>query len=449
MPSFTAPDGTELAYRAEGEGEPLICLPGGPMRAGAYLGGLGGLARRRRLVVPDPRGTGGSGPCADPAGYRCDRQAGDVEALRAHLGLDRIDLLAHSAAGDLAVLYAARHPERVRSLVLVTARGRALGVDFTEEQRREAAALRAAEPWYPQARDALDAVLAGTATDAQRDAAGPLFYGRWDAAAQTHATAEAGQTNEEAARAYAAPGAFDPPAARAAVAGLHAPVLAVAGELDGGPLPRVAAEIAGLFPRGETAVLPGAGHYPWLDAPEDFARTVGDFLDREAAAAAGADFPPALAELAAAWTPGGVDFEMYRSFEDPEETAWWFRLWTGNPEADGREYRFFGKNGGGGYAGLWLVREGRPPHEQPVVYFESEGEVLVVAPDLGSFLWLLAQGVGPHEALGWGEAAGPDPRIAGIAERHAPGGRRPPEEILDRARAEFPHFEEGVQALCR
>src|SRR5690606_38803550 len=310
MPSFTAPDGTELAYRAEGEGEPLICLPGGPMRAGAYLGGLGGLARRRRLVVPDPRGTGGSGPCADPAGYRCDRQAGDVEALRAHLGLDRIDLLAHSAAGDLAVLYAARHPERVRSLVLVTARGRALGVDFTEEQRREAAALRAAEPWYPQARDALDAVLAGTATDAQRDAAGPLFYGRWDCAAQTHATPAAGQTNEEAARAYAAPGAFDPPAARAAVAGLHAPVLAVAGELDGGPLPRVAAEIAGLFPRGETAVLPGAGHYPWLDAPEDFARTVGDFLDREAAAAAGADFPPALAELAAAWTPGGgVDFE--------------------------------------------------------------------------------------------------------------------------------------------
>jgi pimeloyl-ACP methyl ester carboxylesterase len=32
----------------------------------------------------------------------------DVEALRDHLGLERVDVLAHSAAGDLAILYAAR-----------------------------------------------------------------------------------------------------------------------------------------------------------------------------------------------------------------------------------------------------------------------------------------------------------------------------------------------------
>ena len=33
VPSFTAVDGTELAYHLTGEGEPLLCLPGGPMRA--------------------------------------------------------------------------------------------------------------------------------------------------------------------------------------------------------------------------------------------------------------------------------------------------------------------------------------------------------------------------------------------------------------------------------
>jgi pimeloyl-ACP methyl ester carboxylesterase len=108
VPSFTAVDGTELAYHLMGEGEPLLCLPGGPMRASAYLGDLGGLSRHRRLVLLDLRGTGGSGVPADPATYRCDRQVADVEALRDHLGLERVDVLAHSAAGDLAILYAAR-----------------------------------------------------------------------------------------------------------------------------------------------------------------------------------------------------------------------------------------------------------------------------------------------------------------------------------------------------
>ncbi|MFB7753268.1 alpha/beta hydrolase, partial [Streptomyces sp. NPDC056121] len=69
MPAFTAPDGTRLAYHVAGEGEPLICLPGGPMRASAYLGDLGGLSKRRRLVLLDLRGTGDSEVPADPSTY--------------------------------------------------------------------------------------------------------------------------------------------------------------------------------------------------------------------------------------------------------------------------------------------------------------------------------------------------------------------------------------------
>ncbi|MFJ6795186.1 alpha/beta fold hydrolase [Streptomyces sp. NPDC091268] len=281
MPVFHAPDGTPLAYHAVGDGAPLICLPGGPMRASAYLGDLGGVSKHRRLILLDLRGTGDSAAPADPASYRCDRQVGDVEALRRHLGLDRVDLLAHSAAGDLALLYAARHPERIRSLLLITARARALGIPFTLEHRREAMALRAAEPWYAHARPAGEAVWAGTATDAEWDAAGPFQYGRWDAAARAHAAAEVEQFHEEAAALYASDGAFDPAAARAAVAALDAPVLILAGELDGGPRPRVARTVAQCFRRAEVAVQPGAGHYPWVDDPAAFAGTVSGFLERE------------------------------------------------------------------------------------------------------------------------------------------------------------------------
>ncbi|MYR61703.1 alpha/beta hydrolase, partial [Streptomyces sp. SID625] len=77
MPTFTAPDGTRLAYRLRGQGDPLVVLPGGPMRASAYLGDLGGLTAHRRLVLLDLRGTGASSAPADPETYRCDRQTDD------------------------------------------------------------------------------------------------------------------------------------------------------------------------------------------------------------------------------------------------------------------------------------------------------------------------------------------------------------------------------------
>jgi pimeloyl-ACP methyl ester carboxylesterase len=108
MPVFTAPDGTRLACHVHGAGEPLVVLPGGPMRASAHLGNLGGLDAHRQLVPLDLRGTGQSAVPEDPATYRCDRLVDDVEALRRHLGLERMDVLAHSAGGSLAMLYAAR-----------------------------------------------------------------------------------------------------------------------------------------------------------------------------------------------------------------------------------------------------------------------------------------------------------------------------------------------------
>src|SRR6478672_7864684 len=128
MPVLAAPDGTELAYGVRGDGSPVVCLPGGPMQDSEYLGDLGGLSAHRRLVLLDPRGTGHSATPVDPTSYRCDRLVNDVEALREHLGRDQIDLLAHSAGANLAVLYAARHPHRVGTLVLVTPSTFAVGI---------------------------------------------------------------------------------------------------------------------------------------------------------------------------------------------------------------------------------------------------------------------------------------------------------------------------------
>ncbi|MFE5191847.1 SMI1/KNR4 family protein [Streptomyces sp. NPDC056628] len=164
--------------------------------------------------------------------------------------------------------------------------------------------------------------------------------------------------------------------------------------------------------------------------------------------------PPSLAELARTgidYADGeGIDFEPYDAFEPAEETTGWLRQWTGNPELDGAAYRVFGQDGTGGLAALWLVRPGRPLAEQPVVFMGSEGEVGVVAGNLSDFLWMLADGCGPLEAVQFGgRDPRPDAALTALAERHATTPRRPALALLAEARAEFPAFAEDIEALCR
>ena len=280
MPTFSAHDGTQLAYHLRGDGGPLVCLPGGPMQDSAYLGDLGGLADRVGLVLLDHRGTGRSETPADKTSYRCDHLVDDVETLRIELGLERMDLLAHSAGANLALLYAARHPERVARLLLITPSIFAVGLTITGEDRREMVQRRADEPWFEMAAAAFEAVASGQAASDDWAAIAPFWYGRWDDAARSHdATAEE-QRNAEAASVFGSKGAYDPDTTRAALASVQAPVLLLSGEVDIAAPPRVMAELAGLFPNVTFTIQPGAAHFPWLDDPARFTETLTSFLQQ-------------------------------------------------------------------------------------------------------------------------------------------------------------------------
>ena len=279
MERFASFDGTEIAYRIVGDGQPLVCLPGGPGRAADYLGDLGGLSKSRRLVLLDPRGVGLSSDPADPATFRVDRLVGDVESLRDHLGLDQMDLLAHSAGSVLGTLYAAAHPERLSALILVTPGLTAVGVEGTEEQFGTVLARLAGEPWYPAAVAALDEIMAGRwSMEAFRDSR-PLFYGRWDEAAQEHATAGVAVRHQAARQGYFAGVTFDVSAIRSALKRLAAPVLLYAGDLDPLVTPGMVREAAPLFGEAAAVVVQnGAGHFPWMDDPASFAAAITSFL---------------------------------------------------------------------------------------------------------------------------------------------------------------------------
>jgi len=279
MPDFLASDGTRLSYRVtEGGGDPVVCLPGGPMQDSAYLDDLGGLSAHRRLALLDLRGTGRSAIPEDPSSYRCDRQVGDVEALRQELGLDRMEVLGHSAGANLVTLYAARHPERIDKLALITPSAIAAGVVTTGQTRRETAQLRQHEPWFPAAFAALERITNGQGAESDWAAIDPFFYGRWDAAAKDHRAEADRRTNLAASEVFASDGAFSPETTRAALAGLDAPVLLLAGEFDLNSPPPSVTEFAGLFRAATLVVQPGAGHFPWLDDAQLFTATVAAFL---------------------------------------------------------------------------------------------------------------------------------------------------------------------------
>jgi pimeloyl-ACP methyl ester carboxylesterase len=283
MTRFASYDGTEIGYRVLGDGPSLICLPGGPGREGVYLENLGGLDRTRRLVIPDTRGTGLSADPADPATFRVDRLVHDVEALRVHLGQERIDLLAHSAGGSLGVLYAAAYPERVAKLVLVAPGLFVLGTDQDEAKTRAALALREGEPWYAGAIAAMERVQAGERAMEDYRATRPFYYGRWDDRAREHATLGMNERNAAARDGYFSgyfdSAAFDPAATRAALTKLTAPVLLYAGERDPFSTPARAREAASVFPQATVTVQSGAGHFPWIDDPPAFAAAIGSFLE--------------------------------------------------------------------------------------------------------------------------------------------------------------------------
>ena len=114
-------NGTELYYYAVGEGTPILILHGGPgLNHTYFLPQMEGLAKHHRLIFFDQRATGRSSMEVDTASVNLASVIEDIEGMRAAFHLDKMNLLGHSTGGLLAMQYAIKHPDHLRSLTLVT-----------------------------------------------------------------------------------------------------------------------------------------------------------------------------------------------------------------------------------------------------------------------------------------------------------------------------------------
>jgi pimeloyl-ACP methyl ester carboxylesterase len=275
---ITARDGVSLAVHTSGEGPPLLCVPGGPGRAAAYLEDLGGLAAARTLLLLDNRGTGASELPGDRASLQLDRLPDDVEDVRAALELSPVDVLAHSAGCPVALLHAVHHPDAVRRLILVTPSGRPFG--WSPDDLDEIRAARSAEDWYAEAAEAqaaLEMASPRLRNELERMTR-PFWYGRWDDSTQAHAASADAQMSLRANAGYPPGPDYDVDAARRSLRTIRAETLVVVGERDALTGAAVAQHFADAIPNAEVAVVHDAGHFPWVDQPAAFRDAVEKFL---------------------------------------------------------------------------------------------------------------------------------------------------------------------------
>jgi len=103
------------------DGEPVILLHGFPQTSWSWRNQIPRLAAAGyRVVAPDQRGYSPGARPPDVAGYSMVHLSGDVVALADTLGFDRFHLVGHDWGGAISWNVATHHPERLRSLTVLS-----------------------------------------------------------------------------------------------------------------------------------------------------------------------------------------------------------------------------------------------------------------------------------------------------------------------------------------
>jgi 3-oxoadipate enol-lactonase len=253
-----------LAYRAEGEGEPLLLLHGFPFSHRMWEPQLASLSRSSRCLAPDFAGFGASELPKEGA-LRMEDIATDAVALLDHLGISRAVVCGLSMGGYAALALWERHPERVRGLVLADTRSGADAPEGREQRLALAEKVLVEGPGF-LAKE-MPAKLLGAGTLEKRPEL-RRAVADWIAGARPAGVAAASR------------GMAERPDRTGLLAGVSVPALVVVGEEDTLTPPDESRSMAERIPGAELVVIPGAGHLSSLERPEAFDQALGRFLKR-------------------------------------------------------------------------------------------------------------------------------------------------------------------------
>ena len=106
-----------IAYVERGSGKAALFLHGAPLNGFQWRGALERLAAHRRCIAPDFMGLGYS-EIPEQQSLAADAQTDMIGAFLDALAIRAVDIVASDSGGAVAQLFVARHPERVRTLLL-------------------------------------------------------------------------------------------------------------------------------------------------------------------------------------------------------------------------------------------------------------------------------------------------------------------------------------------
>lgn len=255
-----------LHHVISGKG-PVTCfaIHGGPGVDHTYLRPLDALGLPLRIVYADLPGHGGNAPL-DPADVSHDTFVASLEDLRAHVGVERVLLLAHSWGPSVALDYALAYPERVAGLVLVSP---GFATDPEDMHRRAMGKSPALARRFFGGWDGTDAGM----SEWLREVA-PLYFHRYDAA--RHGPSFADVRCRAAMMAFGGLGGEELEAAVREVSGV--PTLVLSGDDDFILPPAAGARVAAAIPGATHHVFESCGHFAWIEKPDEFKRVVGAWL---------------------------------------------------------------------------------------------------------------------------------------------------------------------------
>lgn len=246
--------------------------PGGDHSA--FKSAFQSLTSDMQLVYFDHRGQGRS-KRDEPSRYTLDENVEDMEALRVHLGLDKIVPIGTSYGGMVALAYAARYPDAVSKLVLcVTAAHSGFNVRAQEI---------IAERGTPEQQKVCAQLWAGSFTTVDElrhyySVMGPLYSVKYDPEVAANARGRAIQTIDPINRAFGPGGVLQNFDLRPELARITAPTLILAGRRDWICAPEFSEEIHRLIAVSELHIFENASHSLRQDVGDELCERIRGFV---------------------------------------------------------------------------------------------------------------------------------------------------------------------------
>lgn len=267
-------NGTEIFYQEVGNGLPCLIMHGGLGQDHTFMHPwFNSLGDIMHLIYYDHRGNGRSGrPPVET--LTMQNFCADADALRQHLGFDKVAVMGSSFGGFIALEYAAHYPERVSHLILLdTTPHLNYGKEIMDNAKRKGATQEMIDTLFGP-----DPVADADMERYMRIIA-PLYFHNFDAErferliSQTVWSASALARNEPIVHEFNA---------ASYLSEIRAPTLIIVGD-DDFITPLSQAEILHTgIPDSELAIIEQAGHFSHVERPDTVADAIRKWLNHAA-----------------------------------------------------------------------------------------------------------------------------------------------------------------------